>query len=129
MENVYYDQKFVKALRAYLRDKFTEVDSSYRYRDHSARRGKAASKTRGIVLTARGELGLMRFEAWGGSNLVEVTFTFGKIETRKIFSSFIEIGSGNFGEILEKEFEFINRVLGKVSTVGNNALDFISEYD
>lgn len=128
MENLDYDRKFVKALRAYLRENFTDVNTSYRYRNYTSHRGQVTSKHRGIVMTARNNDCRMRFEIWGGTTKVETTFVFGTGVESKFFRSHLEIGTGNFGAFLPEEFDFINKVLDKVSTTGNNALDFILRF-
>lgn len=125
MEDLYYDRNFIKSLRAYLRENFTEVRTSYRYRNYTSHRGVVTAKHRGIVMVACSPDCSMRFEIWGGTTLVEATFVFGKSEKRKFFRSYLEIGGGNFGDFHIDEFNFINKVLDKVSTTGNNALDFI----
>ena len=125
MENLYYDRDFVKSLRTYLREYFTDVYTSYRYRNHTSYRGTVTQKYRGVVLTAKSDSCSMRFEVWGGSELAEITFVYGKDERRKFFRSYVRIRSGEFGGFIPQEFNFINKVLKKVSMTGNNALDFI----
>jgi len=117
-----YDRKFIKSLRVYLRINFTDVVTSYRYKNISDN-----SKYRGIVMTAKSESCTLRFETWGGNPLAEVTFVFttgDNYSSRKIFSSYIEIGTGVSGNMLEEDLKFINKVLSKASMSGNNALDF-----
>lgn len=126
MENLYYDKNYLKSLRTYLRENFAEVSSSYRYRNYVSHRGIVTTKFRGVVLTAKNANCSMRFEIWGGTPLVEITFIFGKKDKTKFFRSYSEIGSGIFGDLTREEFRFVNQVLSKASTTGNNALDFIT---
>lgn len=129
MEILDYDRKFLKAFRIYLKENFADVNTGYRYRNYTSHKGRITAKRgKGIILTAQNNDCSMQFEMWGGTTMVEATFVFGKDEKRKFFRSHLEIGTGNFGEFLVEEFDFINKVLSKASTTGNNALDFIMRF-
>lgn len=125
METFNYNKKFIRCFRSYLRECFSDVYTTYRYRYYKSSGGKIQTRIRGAVLNAKGENCSLRFEVWGDTNLVESTFIFGKGNNQKFFRSYSEIESGNYGNITEEEVRFINKILEKSAISGNNALDFI----
>ena len=121
-----YDRTFLKFLRNYLKSNFTDVTTSYRAR-YDSNYPPYDTKYKGIVLQAYNNLGRFRFDFWGGTETVSLQIEFyndGKKGTKNLVTTFTK-GSGVFNGLSNTEVDFINSLLDKTSTMGNNALDFL----